>query len=124
MTTTVTALQNVVDDDAETIVIAGDRGRGQARPFGAADLAAVLATCSKRCRMKARLMSPTRPAAGDGGAGPNAAAVAELRALQAEQPNDLARRTCPSRWPTSTSTSTRSTSSCRGGSVGTRGRGR
>ena len=39
MTTTVTALQNVVDDDAETIVIAGDRGRGPARPFGAADLA-------------------------------------------------------------------------------------
>ena len=30
---------------------AGDRGRGQARPFGASDLAAVLATCHRpRCR--------------------------------------------------------------------------
>ena len=26
---------------------AGDRGRGQARPFGAADLAAVLASCQR-----------------------------------------------------------------------------
>ena len=46
MTTTVTALQNVVDDDAETIVIAGgrDAGDGDRPPPGATlDLAAVLA---------------------------------------------------------------------------------
>ena len=33
------------DQTADTVTVDGDRGRGQARPFGAADLAAVLATC-------------------------------------------------------------------------------
>ena len=33
---------------------AGDRGRGQARPFGVSDLAAVLATCHRPRRRRAR----------------------------------------------------------------------
>ena len=86
---------------------AGDRGRGQARPFGAADLAAVLATCHRPRRRdrgvesdQLRVRVRTSKANADGRredlrllAGPFARAVEDLRA--ATEPAAAAERVVP-----------------------------